>query len=87
MIRRNIKPNTIKPEIKTEKRRSLLLSSTMASTKRRFAEEDNSHLLSKKVRESAPESDVSASTLHVILNPADCDLGINYRFPFNHSCV
>jgi len=44
-------------------------------------------LLSKKVRESAPESDVSASTLHVILNPADCDLGINYRFPFNHSCV
>ncbi|XP_014517726.2 heterogeneous nuclear ribonucleoprotein U-like protein 1 isoform X1 [Vigna radiata var. radiata] len=59
------------------KRRSSLLSSTMSTTKRRFAEEDNAHLFSKKVRESAPESDVSASTLRVILNPADCDLDFN----------
>ncbi|XP_068497042.1 uncharacterized protein [Phaseolus vulgaris] len=54
-----------------------MLSSTMASTKRRLEEEENAHLLSKKVRESAPESDVSASTLRVILNPADCDLDFN----------
>lgn len=60
----------------------------MSTTKRRFAEEDNAHLFSKKVRESAPESDVSASTLRVILNPADCDLGINYRFPVNlNTCI
>lgn len=65
-----------------------MLSSTMASTKRRLEEEENAHLLSKKVRESAPESDVSASTLRVILNPADCDLGIHFRFTLNLiSCV
>ncbi|CAJ1961538.1 unnamed protein product [Sphenostylis stenocarpa] len=55
----------------------LALVLAMASTKRHFGEEDNPQLSSKKVKESAPESDVSASSLCVILNPADCDLDFN----------
>lgn len=51
----------------------------MASTKRHFPDDDEEEKViapTKKAKESE-----SLSSPRVVLNPADCDLGIQFNFP------
>lgn len=53
----------------------------MASTKRHFPDDDEEEKViapTKKAKESESES---LSSPRVVLNPADCDLGIQFNFP------